>query len=179
MEQNVEICKEVEGFYRIIPLQPFRRTANVSFDVIPRNAMQEIHALDRVIHQQSAVSPGPVGEVERPWYMHPCQDDNLVVLHGTRVVDIFSRQHGRVETFEITPDQLRQGDTVVYDGPAMLVWPRLIFHRIQSLAEGSASLNLAVHYDGFDIRTNFNIYDLDTETGRFTTLREGHLDQKT
>jgi hypothetical protein len=54
---------------------------------------------------------------------------------------------------------------VLFDGPAMLVWPRYVFHRITSGPEGSASLNFAVHYEGLDMRTNFNIYDLDLETG--------------
>jgi len=27
------------------------------------------------------------------------------------------------------------------------------------------------------MRTNFNIYDLDTTTGKFKVIREGHLDQ--
>jgi len=42
---------------------------------------------------------------------------------------------------------------------------------------GSASLNLAVHHDGFDIRTNFSVYDLDPDTGQYRVIREGHLDQ--
>lgn len=39
-------------------------------------------------------------------------------------------------------------------------------------------MNFAVHYEGFDIKTNFNIYDLDTETGKFEIIRAGHLDQQ-
>jgi len=55
--------------------------------------------------------------------------------------------------------------------------PRGIFHRIVSGEEGSASLNFAVHYAGIDMRTNFNIYSLQQETGEFAVLREGYLDQ--
>jgi len=43
---------------------------------------------------------------------------------------------------------------------------------------GSASLNFAVHTPGFDIRTNFSVYDLNTETGEYRVIREGHLDQQ-
>ena len=54
----------------------------------------------------------------------------------------------------------------------------VVFHRVISDAKlGSASLNLAVHYEGYDIRTNFSIYDLDIETGEYRVIREGHLDQ--
>ncbi|MDY0143097.1 MAG: hypothetical protein RBR97_14505 [Bacteroidales bacterium] len=44
--------------------------------------------------------------------------------------------------------------------------------------EGSASINLATHHDMFDIKTNFNIYDLNTETREYKLLREGFKDQK-
>ena len=172
-----EILFEVPEFYRVIRLNPFRRTPGVWFDNVPTAALPRIDAIDRVIHERDALSPGPVAGVERPWYMHPCQDDNLVVLFGTRHVDIFRQGHG-VESFVVRPNRIERGGRVLVDGPAMLVWPRGVFHRIRSGEEGSASLNFAVHYPGIDMRTNFNIYDLDTATGRFTTIREGYLDQE-
>jgi hypothetical protein len=52
-----------------------------------------------------------------------------------------------------------------------------VFHRVVSGKLGSASLNLATHHEGFDINTNFNVYDLNTETGRFECVRAGHFDQ--
>jgi len=168
---------EVADFYRVVRLNPFRRTPGVYFDNVPTEALPRIDAIDRVIHEKAAVSPGPVGGVERPWYMHPCQDDNLVVLFGTRHVDIYRKGHG-IESFMVRPNRIEhQGKTLV-EGPAMLVWPRGVFHRIRSGEEGSASLNFAVHYPGIDMRSNFNIYDLDPESGAFTTLREGFLDQE-
>ncbi len=170
------IFREVADFYRIIPLKPLRRTPGVFFDNVPMELLPRIDAIDRVIHEKSALSPGPVGEVARPWYMHPHQDDNLIVLAGTRQVEIFLAGHG-VESFTVTPEQIRQGSTLLYDGPAMLVWPRFVFHRIVSGPQGSASLNFAVHYEGLDMRTNFNIYDLDVKTGEYRVLREGFRDQ--
>ncbi len=171
------VLDEVPGFYRIVRLNPFRRTSGVYFDNVPTDAIPRIDAIDRVIHEKAAVSPGPVAGVERPWYMHPCQDDNLVVLYGTRFVDIYKRDHGRIESFVVKPNHIEKDGRILVPGPAMLVWPRGVFHRIRSGEEGSASLNFAVHYPGIDMRTNFNIYDLDPETGAFETIREGHLDQ--
>jgi hypothetical protein len=109
--------------------------------------------------------------------MHPHQDDNLIVLNGERRVEIYTKKHGRIESFEVTPDRILRNNEPVIDGPAMLVWPRGVFHRIESLDEGSASINFAVHYEGFDMRTNFSIYDLDLETDRFKVIREGFKDQ--
>ena len=173
---DFEIFREVQDFYRIIPLQMLRRTPGVFFDNVPMACLPRIDAIDRVLHAKSAVSPGPVGEVARPWYMHPHQADNLLVLHGTRQVDIYVKEHGLLH-FSVSPDRIVQGDTVLLEEPAMLVWSCKVFHRIVSGPEGSASLNFAVHYPGFDIRTNFNIYDLEPASGVSRVIREGFRDQ--
>ena len=171
------IIDEVPGLYRIIALQPMRKTPKVTFDCAPMEFLPRIDAIDRVIHEGNASSPGVVGEVARPWYMHPCQDDNLLVLTGTRQVEIYSQAHGRIENFTVTPQTISKNGQVIYQGGAMLVWPCGVFHRICSGETGSASLNFAVHYEGFDLRTNFNIYDLDLVSGKSWVVREGHLDQ--
>ena len=171
------IVAEIPGLYKVVALQPFRKTEGVSFDILPKSLVPRIDAVDRVIHKIRAVSPGPVGEVKEPWYMHPRQDDNLIVLQGVRSVEIYTKAHGRIESFVVTPERIEHNNKLLYDGAGMLVWPRGVFHRIKSGAEGSASINLATHYDGIDMRTNFNIYDLDTATGEFRVIREGHLDQ--
>ena len=177
MKTEYDIIEEVPDLYRIIPLVAFRRTKNVYFDFVPIKALPRINSIDRVIHEGGAISPGTIDDLERPWYMHPHQDDNLIVLHGTRHVDIYTRKHGRVENFVVTPNRIMKDGKILYDGPAMLVWPRAVLHRIRSGEEGSASLNFAVHYEGFDIKTNFNVYDLDTGTGKFRVIREGFRDQ--
>jgi hypothetical protein len=169
---DCEIFKEVEDFYRIIPLKMLRRTPGVFFDNVPMGCLPRIDAIDRVLHEKSAVSPGPVGEVARPWYMHPHQDDTS--LYGTRQVDIYIQR--MAWKLHRHPSQI-QGGKVLLDEPAMLVWPRYVFHRIVSGPEGSASLNFAVHYEGLDMRTNFNIYDLDTANGAYRVIREGFRDQ--
>jgi hypothetical protein len=177
MLNDAEIFEDVPGLYKIIPLNLFRKTPGVIFDNVPTKAFSKISAIDRVLHEGGAVSPGPVGEVKRPWYMHSHQEDNLVVLHGTRVVDIYSRAHGKVENFVVSSHQIQKNGKVIFDGAAMLVWPRGVFHRIRSTEEGSAAINFAVHYEGIDMKTNFNIYDLDTVTGKFRVIREGYIDQ--
>lgn len=169
---------EVPGFYKVIRLKQFRKTEGVSFDILPIDALPRIDGIDRVIHSYNAVSPGLIGDVERPWYMHPGQDDYLMVLSGIRYVDIYNPDYGKIESFEVTADSVKRGDEIIYDGPVMLVWPKGVFHRIRSAEKGSASLNFAIRYDDFDIKTNFSIYDLNTDTGEYKVIREGHLDQK-
>ncbi len=174
---NSPIVAATPGLYKVIALQPFRKTEGVSFDILPKNLVPKVDAVDRVIHKKSAVSPGPVGDITEPWYMHPHQDDNLIVLQGVRYVEIYTKAHGRIESFVVTPDRIEHNNRLLYDGVGLLVWPRGVFHRIKSGDIGSASINLATHYEGIDMRTNFNIYDLDIETGKFRVIREGHLDQ--
>ncbi len=171
------IIDEVQGLYQIIEFKTFRKTKGVTFDLIPLDSISHIDSLDRVLHRGNAVSPEPVGDVEQPWYMHTHQADNLVVLHGTREVDIYTPDHGKVEHFTVTANSVHKNGKLIFEGGAMLVWPRHVFHRIVSGADGSASLNLAQHYDGFDIKTNFNIYELNTETGEYKVLRAGHKNQ--
>lgn len=178
MQSNTaEIAAEIPGLYRIIPLKVLRRTRGVTFDNIPLDALPKISAIDRVIHASSASSPGPVAEVTRPWYMHPHQDDNLVVLHGARLVELYRKGYGQVEEFEVTADRIVRNGKAVYEGPAMLAWPTEVFHRVESREAGSSAINFAVHHEGFDIKTNFNIYDLDPATGIFRVIREGFRDQ--
>lgn len=171
------IIAEVPGLYRVIKLKEFRKTEGVNFDVMLRSMVPKVDAVDRVLHQKSAVSPGPVGDVERPWYMHTCQDDNLIVLQGTRYVEVYNQAHGKVEKFVVEPNKIMHNGELLFEGGAVLVWPAGVFHRIISGEEGSASVNLATHYDNFDIKTNFNIYDLNTETGEYKCIREGFKDQ--
>ncbi|NCD42549.1 MAG: hypothetical protein EOL88_10700 [Bacteroidia bacterium] len=175
--KNFQVVKEIPGVYRIYPLVPLRRTEGVYFDNVPMEALPRVDAIDRVLHQSGALSPGSLQGCERPWYMHPDQDDNLLVLKGTRYVDVYTPAHGQIESFVISPEKVFHNGELVYDGPAMLVWPRGVFHRIRSADEGSASVNFAIHYEGFNLDTNFNVYDLNTETGTYTVLRIGKADQ--
>lgn len=173
------IIDEVKGLYKIIKFDVFRKTEGVTFDIIPIHLFDKIDSMDRVIHKHSAISPGRVNNIERPWYMHQHQEDNLVVLYGTRQVDIYSVEHGQVESFVVTPTSVYKNGELIIEGSAMLVWSENVFHRIISGEEGSASINLAIHSDGFDIMDNFDIYDLNTETGEYKVIRQGFKDQMT
>lgn len=171
------VIEEVQGLYKIIEFKTFRKTPGVTFDVIPVKELGHVDSVDRVIHSNGAISPDAIGDVVKPWYMHPHQEDNLVVLSGVRYVEIYTPKHGKIESFTVTPNSVHKGDKLLYEGGAMLVWPRGVFHRIISGKNGSASINLAVHYDGFNIKTNFNIYDVDIEKGNYKMIRVGSADQ--
>lgn len=173
----MRIIAEQPGLYKIIELKLFRKTPGVTFDLFPMKAVPHIDSIDRIIHDHNAISPGPVGDVLQPWYMHTAQQDNLIVLCGKRDVDIFTKEHGKIEHFTISSDKIYHNGSLVFEGGAVLVWPENVFHRIVSGEDGSASINLAVHTEGFDLKTNFGIYDLNTKTGEYRVIREGYEDQ--
>lgn len=175
MSQDI-VLKQEEGFFKITALKLYRKTVGVTFDAVPMGGLSSLKAIDRVLHDHGAYSPGSVGAVERPWYMHDSQEDNLVVLAGFRDIDLF--KDGRLVHFRLSPHHIEMGDALLYDQPVMLSWSTRVFHRIVSSPEkGSASINLAVRLPGFDIRTNFSIYELNVESGEYRIIREGHLDQ--
>lgn len=169
----------INGMCFIRPLPPLRSTPNVEFNVVP--VLDGLDSIDRVRHHPGAYSPSVANSDERPWYMHPDQEDNLLVCEGKRVVELYTKEHGLVR-FEVTPDRLLQCESgrsecrIIYQGPHIFGWPQDVFHRVHS-PEGSVSINFARHLPGFDMSTNFNIYELNVETGEYAVLREGHLDQ--
>ena len=64
-----------------------------------------------------------------------------------------------------------------YDGPAMIVWPAGVFHRIISGSDGSISVNFSSRKKSFNLDNNFNIYDLNKGTGEYTLLKDGSENQ--
>ena len=163
--------------YRLIPLRSLRKTAGVVFDEMVPSDIPKIHGIDRVIHGPNSISPGPVENIKRPWYMHPGQDDNLMVLKGERYVDVCDPKSKQKASFIVTPDRIYKNDKLYYDGAAMIVWPAGIYHRIISGDEGSISVNFASRTRKFNIDDNFNIYALDKYTGETVLLRDGSEDQ--
>ena len=165
----------IENLCFLQPYRLLRQTPRVTFyaldDVIPA-----LGGVDLVIHEPGARSPTIQGQDVWYWYMHPHQEDKLVVHAGKRIVELYSPAHGRVEVFEVTPGEIFHNGQRINKEPAMLGWPPGVFHRVYS-PEGSVSTNYAGREDGFDLRTNFNIYRLDTETGEYEVVRLGAEDQ--
>ena len=167
--------------YRLIPLRMLRRTSGVTFDEMVPSDIPKIHGIDKVIHGANSISPGPVEDTtppcKRPWYMHPGQDDNLMVLQGTRYIDIYCPKKREKASFIVTPDKIYKNDKLYYDGSAMVVWPAGIFHRIISGEEGSISINFATRTNKFNLEDNFNIYNLNTYSGEYHVIKDGFEDQ--
>lgn len=174
--QTAERMTYADGMFHIIPTCLLRRTPNVTFTTMP--LFDDIASIDHVMHGAEALSPSiPGREYERHWYMHPHQEDNLLVVHGVRRVDLFRPGHSRVERLDVTKDRVIHHGKTIFEGEAILGWAPGTFHRVKSGPEGSNSFNFSRTMGGFDRDTNFNIYKLDTTTGEYELLRYGHEDQ--
>lgn len=165
-----------EGMVYYIPLSKLRETPNVQFHFVPQLIEEGLATIQRVKHEKGALSPSVKGISDvQPWYMHPHQEDNCMVLEGERVIDLYTKEHG-LKTFVATPERLMLDGEVIIDSPYIIGWYTNVFHRPNS-PNGSTSIFMTRHIDGFDFDTEFNIYELNEETGDHTVLRAGHLDQ--
>jgi hypothetical protein len=162
----------------VISAEKLRETPSVLFNKVP--VLPKIDSIDYVEHAKNAKSPAIKGkENETFWYMHTCQTDNLLVIHGTRFVQLYSSLHKKVENFEVTANYVKHNGKIIHEGMSIFGWPKFIYHRVDSANDGSKSINFAVHDGDFDIKTNFNIYSLNTETGESEIARHGFEDQPT
>lgn len=168
----------LDGMCYYIPLGELRRTPKVDFHFVPLLRQEGIGQIQRVVHQPGAQSPSVEGEDVQPWYMHPHQEDNCLMLGGERVVDLYTKEHGK-QTFRASMDKITWEDgTVIYEGPHIFGWYKDVFHRPNS-PEGSVALFMVRYFDGFDLDTEFSMYNVDEETGEYSVYRKGALDQPT
>jgi len=165
----------IEHLCFIIPLKPLRATPNVNFFSV-EGVVDGLSGVDLVIHEPGGKSPLIANDDTWYWYMHTDQEDKLVVHNGKRQVELYSVKHGRVENFEVTTDAIYHNGQKIYDGAAILGWEPYVFHRVHS-PQGSISTNYAKRLEGYDMNTNFNIYNLDCDSGDYSMVRLGSLDQ--
>ncbi|KAH3761347.1 hypothetical protein Pelo_6746 [Pelomyxa schiedti] len=165
-------------YWRVIPLRLFRKKDDVEFRGLPMTEFSHIDGVDHVEHGANAKSPGMVNGVDG-WYYHPCQEDNLLVCRGIRTsILMHASQPGVVEVFEVGRSYIKRNGEIICSEPAVLQWAPRTWHKVNTTsAEGSTSINFAVRHPGFDLHTEFNIYDLDTSTMTHKLLREGREDQ--
>lgn len=197
-DRNAEAHSEsplcAPGFWEVIPLDMFRQRQDVTFCKVPMERFchqcAPLNGIDHVRHGPNAQSPGYVKE-KLGWYMHPHQQDNLIVLEGTRTMVLrrtLTDDEGRrcaeaatrEEVFHVTPTQIKRNGVVIHNGPAILRWEPYVLHRVTSGPEGSTSLNFAVRTKHFDIDHEFDIYHFEEslDSGLLTVIRKGKKDQK-
>eukprot|EP00727_Mastigamoeba_balamuthi_P005794 m51a1_g1834 hypothetical protein (187) ;mRNA; r:548515-549305 len=169
---------EEAGFWKVIPLQRFlNKDKTTTFSGLPMAEFPRIDGVDHMLVAPNAKSPGSVGAVDG-WYLHKYQQDNLLVMRGTHVA--FLRRADRpgvVETFVVGPDFIERNGVRLLDGPCVLRWEPETYHQVHSGPEGSASLNFAVRCEGFDLKHEFDIWDVHGDGSDGVVVRQSHEDQ--
>ncbi|MBF0343607.1 MAG: hypothetical protein HQL06_05170 [Nitrospirae bacterium] len=168
----------MDGLFEIIPLHEFRNTPQVRFHMVPVDRIHHVDSIDRVEHGPNAQSPTIKGDPRTLWYYHKAQTDNLLVFLGSRITQLYTPKHGKVEAVEVRADSIKKDGEVIYVGPAILAWPPGVFHRVYSGPDGSLSLNFAIHHTGFSLEDNFDIYEVDIVEATYKVVRHGYADQK-
>ena len=169
-----KIILKQEGLFHIIPLKQLRHTDCVDFEIM--SLYDEFNWIDIVKHCPWAHSPGAINWKWNYWYMHPYQEDNLITLHWNRIIELYNKDHWKVEKFDISYEWIKRNWKLVLKWPGILWWPTNVFHRNYS-PKWSIAMNFAVRGDNFNIDTEFNIYDLNTQTGDYKVARLWKLDQ--
>ncbi len=171
-----DVTHKEKGLFHIIPFKLLRHTDSVDFHSIPY--LDHVNAMERVIHEDWAKSPGKVWNVAEGWYMHAHQEDNLITISGVRHVELYHPYFSKwkIEKFEISKDYIKHNWKIICDGPWILGWPTGVYHR-NSSTRTSSSLNLWIRFDWFDVDTEFNIYEVDVEMWEVHMIREWSLDQ--
>jgi hypothetical protein len=47
--------------------------------------------------------------------MHNGQEDNLITLHGNRFVELYTKEHGKIESFEISHERIKWNGKVILE----------------------------------------------------------------
>ena len=115
----------------LTPLDSFRKTPNVNF-LKADSIINDLNAVDYVIHQPGAKSPQINNSKKHFWYMHTQQKDNLIV-HQIPIIELYSKRHGKKETFEVSNEYVKLNGKIIHHGPVLKAL--LVFHRISSLKE--------------------------------------------
>lgn len=159
-----------------IPLSKLRETPKAKFFYVPDLIEEGISSIQRVSHEPGALSPSIEGEEQdQLWYMHPHQEDNMMVMAGERIVHLYTKEHGE-QVFEASANKLTHNGKVLIDEAYVFGWYTNVFHRPNS-PKGSEAIFMTHHTQGFNFDTEFNIYSLNIETSEYSVAREGHLDQ--
>ena len=160
----------------LTPLDSFRKTPEVKFLKLD-DVSKSSSAVNYIFHEPGAKSPQIENKKGHFWYMHTKQKDNMIVHRGYRIIELYSKRHGKKETFELSNNFVKLNGKIIYNGPAILSWPPLVFHRITS-PKGSVSTNYAYYYQNFTKEHNYNIFNLDLSNGNCKIVRQASLDEK-
>lgn len=140
--------------FTLIPLKNVQRAPSFRIDnLIVQNGMN-ITGIFREIHgPQSKSSIGSenitkkmfktlYNKNEEVWYQNRFEKNNLMVLNGSRNVDLYCPRSYKKENLIINEDNIYRNGKLYYGSPAIISWSGDLFHKTESSENGSFSLNI-------------------------------------
>ena len=140
--------------FTLIPLKNVQRASSFRIDnLIVQNGMN-ITGLFREIH--GAHSKSSIGSEnitkkmfkiqykknEEVWYQNRFEKNNLMVLNGSRKLDLYCPRTYKKENIIINEDNIYRNGKLYYGSPAIISWSGDLFHKTESGENGSFSLNI-------------------------------------
>lgn len=134
--------------FKLIPLgQLFRNSSHRVDNVMIHDALK-ISGIYREIHGANSVSPigtehhfKILNSPAASWYANIYEKNNLLVLNGSRDLDLWCMKKDKMINFKLTEDKIYRNGKLYYGSPALISWGGDIFHKTKSGSEGSISIN--------------------------------------
>ena len=131
--------------FKLIPLSQVLRSSSFRIDNALIEQGIQISGIYREIHGANVSShigtDSYLKKLDDNWYSNCYERNNLLVLNGSRTVNLFCKYTNQEMTFTITPDNIYKNNKLYYGSPGIISWYGDIYHKTKSGNEGSISIN--------------------------------------
>lgn len=140
--------------FTLIPLKNIKRCSSFKIDNLVVENGSNITGIFREIHgpktKSSIGSENKIKKMfkikyncqEEIWYQNRFEKNNLMVLNGSRYLDLYCQRTYKKENLIIHEDNIYRNGKLYYGSPAIISWSGDLFHKTESGENGSFSLNI-------------------------------------
>lgn len=139
--------------FRLIPLRSVTRNSNIKVDTLTKHIPNN-SGIHREILSPNTISPVGSENITKDfndtfilgksvrWYANDYEKNNLLVLSGSRELELYCDVKKKKETLVINEDNIYRNGKLYYGSPAMISWYGCIYHRTTSGKDGCLSINI-------------------------------------
>jgi len=125
--------------YKLIPFNNISKSINYAFKSINIDSKSMLQIIRQEAH---VVTPPSKTYNTRPWSMHTNQIDKLIILHGSREVELYCRKSKLKEKLTLTTFGVFKNGYMEKENPCMLIIPNGTYHRFINGPYGSTVINI-------------------------------------
>ena len=142
--------------FRLLPLGSLKRLTNYKVDNVLQQDIPKITGMYRETHGPNVMTPIGTEDVFREfhdmngvdnvagskcWYANDFERNNLMVLNGSRTIELYCYNRNRREVLTVNEDNIYRNGKLYYGSPAIISWNGSIYHRTISGFKGCVSIN--------------------------------------